>query len=128
MNFKVKPEVVAFLASVRIFCTVLGTLMAKEGWDHNGFYHAIMFTAGSVMALGCGAYGVYATFRNMWRALAVGTQAGINLAVSGKAVDSHGNVIEKFTDPDSTPPKPVTVETAKEIVKDFAPSAPPKAS
>ena len=45
-------------------------------------------------------------------------QAGINLVVTGRAIDNDGNVITGETI-GTTPPKPVTTETAKQIVKAF---------
>lgn len=45
-------------------------------------------------------------------------QAGINLAVTGRALAADGQTVIRSND-GTTPPKPVTVETAKMIVKTF---------
>jgi hypothetical protein len=56
-------------------------------------------------------------------------QAGVNLTTSGNALAADGSVITKFqADSGSTPPKPVTVASAQQIVKDFAPATIPKAA
>lgn len=47
-------------------------------------------------------------------------QAGINMTVSGAALGHDGKTIVSVND-GSTPPLPVTPETAKEIVKNFGP-------
>jgi hypothetical protein len=53
----------------------------------------------------------------------VAMNATLNLAASNKAVDTTGKVIPMGAgDGNSTPPKPITAETAPEIVKNFAPS------
>lgn len=52
---------------------------------------------------------------------AAAVQAGVNMTVAGQALDTNGNVVSK--NDGTTPPKPVTVETAKEIIANFAPPA-----
>lgn len=52
-------------------------------------------------------------------------QAGVNLVASGNALAADGQTVVAAND-GSTPPKPVTVQTATQIVKDFAPAAIPK--
>jgi hypothetical protein len=55
---------------------------------------------------------------------AAAVQAGIELVTQGKALASDGSTLVSVNS-GMTPPKPVTVETAKEIIRDFAPD--PKA-
>ncbi len=57
---------------------------------------------------------------------AVGVQAGINLVTSGQALTIAGALLT-VANPDMTPPRPVTLQSAAEIVKNFAPIAAPKA-
>lgn len=52
---------------------------------------------------------------------AAAVQAGIDLVMSKSAVTKDGNAITSLELGD-TPPKPVTVETSKEIIKTFAPN------
>jgi hypothetical protein len=59
-------------------------------------------------------------------AQAVGVQAGINLVVAGKALTDSGSLLT-VNAPDATPPKPVTLASAEQIVKNFAPPVEPKA-
>lgn len=55
---------------------------------------------------------------------AAAVQAGIELVTQGKALASDGSTLVTVSS-GMTPPKPVTVETAKQIIADFAPD--PKA-
>ena len=53
---------------------------------------------------------------------AAAVQAGINLVMSKSAVTKDGNAITSL-DAGDTPPKPVTVQSSKEIIKVFAPDS-----
>ena len=62
-------------------------------------------------------------------AVAVGVASGINLTLQGKALAADGSVINiGDAGAASTPPKPVSVQSAQEIVANFAPATPPKAA
>lgn len=117
------PNLNAFLASVRSFLLILGGLMVEQGLDHTTIYKYLLLAAGSVVVVGNGAWAVWSSYSNWRKASAVGVAAGVNMAVQGKAVADDGTVISKFNG-EGTPPKPVTVATAAQIVKDFAPTEP----
>lgn len=117
------PKLNAFLAQVRVVLLLIGGYMAEQGLDHTTTYKWIMFVAGAILVLGNALWALWASFSNFWKASAVGVQAGINLTVAGKALAADGTTLVSAND-GSTPPKPVTVATAAEIVKDFAPAAP----
>jgi len=119
------PNLNAFLTQLKLFLVLVGGLMAEQGYDHTTAYKWVMLASGSCIALGSSAWALWASFANWRKAAAVGVAAGINLTVAGKAVTDDGKVISQFATPDATPPKPVTVETAAQIVKDFAPATPP---
>lgn len=121
------PNLNAFLTSVRALLLVLGGLLAEHGLEHSTAYSYVMIGAGSIMVIGPAIWGVWSSFANWRKASAVGVQAGINLTVSGKALASDGKTVVSENN-GTTPPLAVTVATAAEIVKDFAPSTPPAKS
>ena len=121
MNTNVNPALQSLLVSLRIFLLVLGTWMAHDHIGSPGLYHGVLAASGVVVDLGTAAWGVYASFQNFRKALAVGAQAGINLTISGRAVDEEGKPISSL-DPDATPPRPVTLTSAAQIVKNFGPA------
>lgn len=59
--------------------------------------------------------------------LAKAVQAGVSLVASGAALAADGKTLVTAND-GSTPPKAVTVATAQQIIKDFAPASVPKAT
>lgn len=118
------PNLNAFLTQLKLFLVLIGGLMAEQGLDHTTAYKWVMLVAGSCVALGSSAWALWASFANWRKAAAVGVQAGINLTTSGQAVDHDGKVISSFA-PGATPPMPVTVASAAEIIKNFAPVTPP---
>lgn len=122
------PNLNALLSSVRALLLVIGGLLAEHGLEHSTAYSYIMISAGSLMVVGPAVWGVWASFDNWWKAAAVGTQSGINLVLSGKALAADGKTLVSQIGPDTTPAKPVTIETTKEIVKDLAPAAAPAKS
>lgn len=117
------PNLNAFLTQLKLFLIVMGTLLAEQGMDHTTVYKWIMFAAGAVLVVGNAAWALWASYENWRKAAAVGVQAGINLTASGKALAEDGETVVSVNN-GSTPPKPVTVETAAQIVKDFAPATP----
>jgi hypothetical protein len=119
------PNLNAFLSSVRALLLVIGGLLAEHGLEHSTAYSYIMIAAGSILVVGPAIWGVWSAFDNWHKAAAIGTQSGINLVLSGKALAADGKTLISQLGPNSTPVKPVTVETATEIVKDFAPATPP---
>lgn len=116
----------AMLSSVRSLLLILASLLAAHGLASTGLYFWVQLIAGSIVAVGMALWGCWSAFVNWRKASAVGVQAGINLTVSGKAIDTAGNIIPVGTAAgNATPPKAVTISSAAQIVKDFAPSVPP---
>lgn len=122
------PALNAFLSNVRILLVLVGGTMVELGLDHLPEYKWIMIASGSVVVLGNAVWAAYSSFVNWRKASAVGVAAGINMTIQGKALDSAGAPISAFSPAAETPPKPVTVESAAEIVANFAPSTPPTKS
>ena len=118
------PALNAFLSNVRILLVILGGLMVELGIDHLPEYKWIMIAAGSITVLGNAVWAAWSSFMNWRKAAAVGVAAGINLTVQGKALAADGVSVVSAND-GSTPPLPVTIATAAEIVKEFAPDAYP---
>lgn len=86
-------------------------------------YRAVEFASGAILVVGPALWGVWTAIqraRQKKAALAIGVASGINLAVQGQALASDGSVL---TTGSTTPPKPVTVQAAQEIVAKFAPKA-----
>ena len=116
------PNLNAFLTSVRALLLVIGGLLAEHGLEHSSYYSWVMIGAGSILVIGPAVWGVWSSIYNWHKAAAVGVAAGVNMTVAGKALAEDGSIISAFSgDNNATPPKPVTVATATEIVKDFAP-------
>lgn len=113
----------ALLSSVRSFLLIVGSLLAAHGLASSGIYFWVQLVSGSIVAVGMAAWGVYSAFMNWRKASAIGVASGINLTVAGKALAADGSVVTK--NDGTTPPKPVTLTTAAEIVAAFAPTAPP---
>ena len=116
----------ALFSSIRSLLIVLGTILAGYGMTNTGWYFWIEAGAGSIMVIGPAAWGVYVAFTNLLKqrkAVAVGVQSGINLVATGNALAADGAVIS--VNSGMTPPKPVTIKSAQEIVRNFAPSTPP---
>jgi hypothetical protein len=116
------PNINGILASIRILLITIGGVMAGDGLTNTTAYHWVMIGAGSIMVVGPAIWGVYSSFVNFRRARAVGVQAGINMAVQGKALASDGSVISHFG-PDATPSKDVTLKSSDEIITKFGPVA-----
>lgn len=114
------PNLNALLTAVRTLLLVVGGIMAKEGFEHSTIYSVVMILSGSIMVLGPAVWGVWSSFSNWRKASAVGVAAGINMTIRGKALAEDGTTVVSAFD-GATPPKPVTIATAAEIVKDFAP-------
>lgn len=118
------PNLNAFLSSVRSLLIVIGAVMAREGYEHTNYYSDVMMASGSIMVVGPAVWAVYSSLANWWKAAAIGTQSGINLVLSGKALAADGKTLVSQIGSETTPVKQVTIETTKEIAKDFAPTAP----
>lgn len=118
------PNLNAVLAQLRVVLIVIGTLMAEQGYDHTTAYKWIIVASGAVMVLGNALWALWASISNWWKAAAVGTQSGINLVLSGKALAADGKTLVSQIGPDTTPALQVTIASTKEIAKDFPPAAP----
>ena len=112
--------------AIRIFLLSVGAAMLDHGFTaKSNAYTGVIIAAGLVTTLGPAAWGVYAAVTNARRAKqekAKAVQAGLNLAASGQMLDSEGKPITAFNAGEGTPPLPVTLQSASEIVKKFAPA------
>lgn len=115
------PKILAVFAAGRGLCIAAGAAMVALNLGDTHTYKIVMQVAGSIMVVGPILWAVVEKLVTFGRALAAAVQAGIDLTLSGKAVDSQGEPISRFS-PDATPPKQVTVASATEIIKDFAPA------
>lgn len=120
MTVTTPPAVRASLAALRSLLIAVGAVLLALHWDHSDAYKWIIEASAATMIVGPLIWQVYASGVGFYKSMAAAIQAGINLTASGLAVDEAGNVISQF-EAGATPPKPVTVETAKEIVEKFAP-------
>lgn len=118
------PNVTKLLIAVSGLCKILGLLLVAHGLGDSKVYFWVQTVGGSVMIVGPAIWDVWMSIAGFAKARAVGVQAGINLTASGKAVADDGTVISSFSG-EGTPPKPVTIATAAQIVKDFGPTAAP---
>lgn len=120
------PKVQSLLTSLSNLLKLIGTLVAGYGAvypmaSHIATYFTI--TSGAILVIGPAIWDVYQTIQSIRLSKAVGVEAGIKMTVQGKAVTDEGHVISQFSAmSDATPPKPVTLETADKIVKDFGPA------
>lgn len=119
------PQMNQFFSALRVLLIAVGAIMAKEGWEHTTIYSYVMIASGAVMVVGPAIWGVWSAGANWWKAAAIGTQSGINLVLSGKALAADGKTLVSQIGTGTTPAKPVTIETTKEIVQDMAPTKPP---
>jgi len=114
------PKILAVFVAARGVCIAVGAGMMALNYGDTHAYSVVMQVAGSIMVVGPILWGIFEKLVVFGRALAVAVQAGINLTLSGRTVDDAGHPISQFS-PGATPPKQVTVASAAEIVKDFAP-------
>lgn len=122
MNSSLTQE--QFLTSVRYLLFTAGTWMASHGYIQEASINTMLSVA---LIAGPLAW----AYLNNWlknhkgaAEKAAAVQAGIELVTQGKALAADGTTLVTVSS-GMTPPKPVTVETAKEIIRDFAPD--PKA-
>jgi hypothetical protein len=116
------PKILAVFVAARGVLIAVGAAMIALNLGDTHFYSIVMQVAGSIMVVGPIVWGIVEKFVVFAKALAVAVQAGMNITLSGKTVDQAGHPISAYS-PDATPPKQVTVASAAEIIKDFAPSA-----
>lgn len=121
MNTNVPPAISAAAAAIRYFSVAAGMLLLALHWEHTAAYEWVEKIGMGAMVVVPAAWGVWVAGVSTYKKLAVAVQAGINLTLSGQAVDHDGNPISNFA-PDATPPKQVTVASATEIVKNFGPA------
>ena len=108
------------LSAVRTVLLLFGAFLAQNGYGHSDIYHQIEMVSSAILIIGPGVWGVLAAVSGLFKAHAVGVQAGINMTVQGKALAADG-VTPVHANDGTTPPLAVTLATAAEIVKDFAP-------
>jgi hypothetical protein len=120
------PNVAALFSAIRALLLAVGGVLFAHGLGSSGVYQGVELVAASIMTVGPLAWGVYVALHNIIernRAAANGVSAGINLTTSGQALALDGKTVVSIND-GSTPPKPVTIATAQEIIKNFGPSIP----
>ena len=108
------------LSALRAVLLLFGAWLAQNGDGQTGIYHDAEMTASAILIIGPAIWGIYAAVSNLFKAHAVGVQAGINLTVSGNALASDGKTVVAENN-GATPPKPVTYATAQEIIANFGP-------
>lgn len=114
-----------FITSLRYIISVGTAWAAGKGYITQDAVNAIL---AGVLIVGPALWGMLDNYLMKHQRVAreaAAVQAGIELVTQGKALAADGTTIVVAHDPGSTPPKPVTVQTAQEIIKDFAPD--PKA-
>lgn len=122
MNGIVPPWFNGLLSAIRALLIAIGALMIGLRYGDTTAYKWVIEAAGATLVVGPMIWGVWSAGVQVYRAIAAGVQAGISMTVQGKAVTTDGAVINQFVaTEDATPPKPVTVESAKRIVADFGP-------
>ena len=114
------PNVLAFFAALRSVLIAVGAVMTYLNLGHTEVYGVIMQAAGCIMVLGPLCWAVFDKLVTLRKTFAAAVQAGIDLVLSGNAVDHEGKPISSLN-PDATPSKPVTVASAAEIIKEYAP-------
>lgn len=114
------PNILAVAAALRGVLIAAGALLVGLNLGSTHTYALVMQASGAVMVVIPLAWSLFTYLVTLKQAIAAAVQAGINLTLSGKAVDHAGNPISKFA-PDASPPKDVTVTSAAQIVKDYAP-------
>lgn len=117
----VDPNVNAILTNLSNLLKVFGGLLAANGFASSGLYFWSQLIAGAILVIGPAIWDTWNAIQNLRKAKAVGVAAGINLVHSGSAVSQDGESITSVGAPDAVPPKPVTLASADEIVKNFAP-------
>lgn len=119
--------------ALRIFLLAVGVEMLNIGVSTTSpVYHWTIIAAGAVTTIGPAVWGVWVAITHAARAIrerAKNVQAGVNLVTSGNAVSVDGHVLEVVNPAGaSTVPRQVTLASAAEIARKFAPVAPPKPS
>ena len=110
----------SMLKQAQFLLIAVGAVMIHLGLDHGEAYKIITVAAGSGMVVGTAAWGLWSSYQNFRKASAIGVQAGINLTVSGKALAADGHTVVSEND-GTTPPLPVTLASAAQIVSSFGP-------
>lgn len=117
------PNIVAVFAAIRGLLIAVGAAMVTLNLGDTHAYALVMQASGLVMVAGPVLWAIFEKLVTLKKMIAAAVQAGINMTVQGKAVSENGQVISKFSaDAQDTPPKAVTIESAKDIVANFAPS------
>lgn len=116
------PKINSLLVSISNFLKLAALFLGAHGFANSGVAADLELGSAAVLFLGPAGWDVWAGVWSIRKSKAVGVQAGINLTISGKTVDSKGDPISSFS-PDASPPKPVTIASATEIVKDFGPAS-----
>lgn len=122
MNTSVPPWFNAILSALRGLCIAIGALLVYMNYGDGSINKTLTMVAGATLVVGPMIWGIWIAGVQFYRAVAAGVQAGIAMTAQGKAITTTGDFISQFAgDGDATPPKPVTVESAKRIIADFGP-------
>jgi hypothetical protein len=114
------PNVLAFFSALRGVLIAVGAAMVSLNMGQTHYYGLVMQASGLVMVVGPLLWAVFEKLVTLKKTLAAAVQAGIDLVMSGEAVDKEGKPISSL-DPDAAPPRQVTVASAAQIIKDLAP-------
>lgn len=109
-----------FMTSLRYLIVAGGSYLIGKGIINSDTFNAILEVA---TVLGPLAWGLYVNWQKSEQTkviAAVGVQAGVNLVAAGQAVDQKGKTINALKP--SVTLKPVTVESATQIVAKFGPA------
>lgn len=112
-------------SALRALLVAVGGIMAANGLGGTSIYKWVQIASGAVLIIGPAAWGVYVAIANhlkLKQATAIGVQSGINLTLQGQTLTADGAAIPVAESP---PAKPVTVESAQQIVQQFGPSVTP---
>lgn len=118
------PKLSRFFAAISALAKLAGVLLVGRGVISNDspLVFWLQFISGTIMILGPAIYDVWASGRDVVKALAVGAQAGINMTLAGKTVDHEGKPISSLS-ADAIPPLPVTEAAGVQIAKDYGPAS-----
>lgn len=122
MNSTLSQE--QFMTTMRYLLFTGGMWMANHGYIKADSINTILSASLIVGPLAWAYVNNWLKNHKVAAQNAAAVQAGIELVTQGKALASDGSTLVAMNS-GMTPPKPVTVETAKQIISDFAPD--PKA-
>lgn len=115
-----QSQFIGLLSAARTLLIAVGAILAAHGAANSTAYSWVEGGAGALLILGPAIWGVWAHLADIFQAQATGAAAGINMVASGGALDINGKLMPAA----ATPPAPVTIESAKQIVADYGQPTP----